>query len=314
MFKKIIIFSVLFGLFAGVVLAHDGHFDYAIGDEGAEEVSPAAKNAREKAKENYEKTKENYLKVRSEFKETKAKARSAEDKAKSIEKGKEMVNKMIDRMGKDLGVVKARIQNVKDLDEAEKSAIGAKIDAEIAALEALKEKVGAAQTKEELRVVLKEAKDHWHKVRRFAKHFVGRLLVHRIKKAVEKLEAFIPKIEAKIAELKAAGKDVSKLETMVADGKEHLALAKEKYQQAKDKYMTIENAADFQAIAKEANRLAKEANKHLIEAHKILKRLIPGINKIIRPAAEAEEEPGVESESSEPTGAGTETENTGTAQ
>ncbi len=306
MIKKIIVFAVFFGLLSGVALAHEGHSGHLLAAEnevGIKEEGVKFTTVGHKTVEELKKVKDDYLKTRKEFQEIKANARSAEGKAKSIEKGKEMVKKMIDRMIEDLEKIKERVKNIKDLEDADESSIIAKIDAEIAALSALKAKVDAAQTKEELRGVLKEVKNHWHKARRFAKHFVGRLLVHRIKKAVEKTEALLAKAEAKIAELKTAGKDTVKPEGMVTDAKNNLALAKEKYQQAKDKYLAIESLDDFQKIAKEANGLAREANKYLIEAHKILRKLIPEINKIIKPA---EIGTPTGTETGTPTGTGTE--------
>jgi DNA repair exonuclease SbcCD ATPase subunit len=223
-----------------------------------------------------------YQKARAEFLKTRQAARTPEAREAALLKGKEMAKKMADRLIAEAEKIKTKVNETKDLDEADKTQIISRINAHIATLNDLKAKIDNAATNEELRNVVKELRTNLQTAKRFSKHFVGRLLVHRINKAIERIAAAIQKAETKIAELRAAGKDVTKLENLLNDAKTNLDAAKAEYQKAKDKYQEVATLEGFAKLTKEANRFAREANKYLILAHKAVQRLIPEVNKLIK--------------------------------
>jgi len=247
------------------------------------EAQTGLRNKFQEVKGVYERTKTDYQTVREGFLKARQNARTPELKAAAVDKGKELAKKMADQLIQRAEVLKARVNEVKDLSDADKTLIISQIDSHIAAINTIKSKIDAAATNEELRSIVKDLRARLRTAQVFDKHFVGRLLAHRINKGIERVESVIQKAEAKIAEFKAAGKDAAKLENLTSEARSHLDLAKSEYQKAKDKYQEVATAEDFAKVAKEANRFAKEANRHLILAHKAVQRLIPETNKLIRP-------------------------------
>ncbi len=198
-----------------------------------------------------------------------------------IGKSQEMTKKMIERMKKELEKIREKTKSVDDMEEADKNQVVSAIDAEILKLESLKEKVDQAQTKSDIKAITQELRSELKIVKKYSKHYLGRLLVHRMGNVIAKLEIRVQRIEMKITELKTAGIDTSAVEAMVSEAKTNISNAKSKYQEAKDKYKEVLTASDFEATVKSANVLAREANKYIISAHKALQRVIPTVNKLI---------------------------------
>jgi flotillin len=233
-------------------------------------------------------------------------AKRAEQKAemdkKQTEKKTEMENKknerekaMVSRQGErakqlleqlkhQLEKLSERVDKAKELTDTDKNDIGAKIDAEIAAIEALKEKTGATATADEIKALTPEIKDELKKVRGHNNIFMGRLLVAKLGNLIDRTGSKLSVIEAKIAEIKSGGKDTSALDSKIAEAKSHLAEAKTIYADAKAKYIAALGSADLESTMKEAANLAKQVNGHLQSAHRAIQDLIPMINKLVKPA------------------------------
>lgn len=223
--------------------------------------------------------------------EKKQTERMAELETKKTERENEMMKhqgerakKILEQLKHRLEKLNERVDGAKELSDTDKSEIGAKIDAEITKIEALKEKAGSAATADEIKALAPEIKAELQMIREYGNAFMGRLLVAKLGKLIDRTESKIAVVEAKISEIKSSGKDTAALETKLGEAKSHLGEAKTIYADAKTKYIAALSAADMESAMKEAATLAKQVNGRLQSAHRALQEMIPMANELVKPA------------------------------
>lgn len=247
----------------------------------ADDTNTTAAEKYNELKQKYSDAKNAYEHARSEFlaaKDAYLKLRSIKNKTNITDNARIFLTKTLDRMIAHLELIKTKVENMKPLDETERSEIIADISGYITYFESKKTEVSTATTMEQLRIISQDIKSKWLEARKGIRRALGLVLNAGIKALLDKGENFSARIQARIDALKARGVDTAALESMLSDFKSHLALAKENYDAAKQKLGT--NPADENTL-KEAHIVIKEAHKHLIEAHKVLRDIASEMKKSV---------------------------------
>ncbi len=166
---------------------------------------------------------------------------------------KEVLLRLIAVQVKHFKNIQERVARMPNIDETLKARLKTEIDKVLADLAALKVKVEAATTAEELKALTKEIKENLKQKREIVKKIVDAIVAAHLQNAIDKADERIQTAEAKIAELKTAGKDVTELERLLAIAKVKLATAKAE-------------------LSKDSLGDAKDALKELYEALKELSK------------------------------------------
>lgn len=152
---------------------------------------------------------------------------------------KQVLLRLIEVQVKHFKNVQERVAKMPNIDETLKVRLKAEIDKVLADLAALKTKVEAATTAEELKALAKQIQENLKQKREIVKKIVDAIVSAHLQNAVDKADERIKAAEVKIAELKTAGKDVTSLESLLAAAKAKLdaakaSLSKDSLEEAKD--------------------------------------------------------------------------------
>lgn len=152
---------------------------------------------------------------------------------------KEVLLRLIDVQVKHFKNIQERVARMPNIDETLKARLKTEIDKVLSDLAALKTKVEAATTAEELKTLAKQIQENLKQKREIVKKIVDAIVAAHLQNAVDRADERIKTAEAKIAELKTAGKDVTSLESLLATAKAKLdaakaSLSKDSLEEAKD--------------------------------------------------------------------------------
>lgn len=147
-------------------------------------------------------------------------------KIQLLERVKTLAQKKLQNLIKRYTQIKTRVNKMTVISTERKAELSTKIDAEIAKIEAAKEKVTAATTAAEVKTVMDEIKAQTKNSVNLVKEVVAGIHATHLENIITKLNTILEKLTAKVTELTATDKTV--YETLQADAKESLDAAKVK--------------------------------------------------------------------------------------
>lgn len=292
-FTPLILALFILSLFSGTVAAQAPARLQDV-KEDVREQSEKIKEQYKIDKEKYDNTKQKFEDARKLFEDANQRLKNARNNksgnlsAEVIEKAREYILRAIDHTENQLQVMKDRLDNSENkgirAQDAEKI-----IDAHMAQLEQLKEKVGQATTIQEIRDIHKELAGIVAKINLETRYFLGMVLNNRIDNFISRAENVSDKVDAAIEKLEAEGKDATELKAKAEDFKNSINEAKDLQAEtialfgthsgfADDGTVTVEkDARDFLKQANELQRdtikKLKEGSRHLIEFGKDFRKL-----------------------------------------
>lgn len=181
----------------------------------------------------------------------------------------------------DFGV--ASLESIKNrLEESNlsmKDEIIAEINEHITDLINAKEEIEDADTVEELREAMHNAREVWRDAKVSLQKSIIIGVLDRLETFVEKGEKLEDFVEEKIAEFEEEGKDTTLLENWLDSYREHREMALEKIGEAKEKVLEIETPQQGFEAMKEVREAVKTAVQHTKECVKDLREIIQLINQ-----------------------------------
>lgn len=186
----------------------------------------AAREAFKETRTQEAKERETAAKEKVEARRKTAEEKRAEAEKRREEQRKEVLLRLIDVQVKYFENVAERVARMPNVSDAQKAQLKTEIDKAIASLNALKAKVEAATTAEELKTLAQQIRDNLKTKREIVKKIVDAILISRLSDTADKADERIKTAEEKITELKAAGKDVAALEKLLDIAKQKLSTAK----------------------------------------------------------------------------------------
>ena len=239
--------------------AHDGDKE---GDEDSES-DEGEEQDRDKVRDRAN-VKDRYKDARDEFQ--KVKLQGSENAAASedfVNATKDYLNNTIDYMIEHLEDVQERVEESGDESaDAESDRIQEYMDS----LEAEKENVADAETKQELGAIARSIRNIWADAQKDAKSSATKSVNNRINNFLDKAESVSLRIEDEINRLKDQGVDTTELEEMLEDYNELIAEANQNHELAKEAYQNND--------AKETNKQLRETVQSLKEAGKVLNEMV----------------------------------------
>ncbi len=264
------IFSLAAVLFLGLFLVL-GFAPLAAADNGgssAVDQYNAAKDKYQLHVDAYQQAKQDWLTAKNNW----LKFKRANETPELIVRAKSFLNSGIDRAVSYLEVLDAKVEGLNTTDE-EKASMASQIDASIAAFNALKPEVDAAQTKDEIEAVSKKINDQYKLLKPLVKRMTGLYLSARINLVLAKGDSLAAIAQDRIDVLKAGGINTAELEADLANFNQHLANAKAKYESAKQTFASINSPADADALFQRGHNYLLEVNQYLKKAYAELKDL-----------------------------------------
>lgn len=248
--------------------------------ENADEL----KNILEKNKQNRENAREKYAEAKGKLADSKEKLKDCkgktddtactEEKAKAKKNAKDFLLNSADRVLNLLEKTKERITN-SDMNEADKTASLAKIDARIAELAGARETVeqmGDDATKEEIQEASRLIKDAWKGTNKDVKEEASKLAASKIGGVLVQIERLQAKLQNTVNKLKEKGKDTSAIDAIMSDFNAKIDAAKASQATVQEKFST--------GNVKEGTAAMKEAHKSIKEARILLKDAVRKIAKV----------------------------------
>ncbi len=234
---------------------------------------------RANAKEKYSEAKTKLADSKEKLKGCQGKTDDAvctEEKTKAKQNAKDFLLNSADRVLNLLEKTKERITN-SEMNEADKTASLAKIDARIAELAGARETVeqmGADATKDAIQEASRLIKDAWKGTNKDVKEEASKLAASKIGGVLVQIERLQAKLQNKIDQLKKAGKDTSAIDAIMTDFNAKIDAAKASQATAQEKFTT--------GATKEATAAMKEAHKSIKEARILLKDAVRKIAKVAK--------------------------------
>lgn len=185
--------------------------------------------------------------------DAKKKAKEARQKAEEVRK--RILLNLIDLQIKHFKKTGERVARMPNVTEALKAELAKSIQTAVADFEALKAKVQAAATRDQLKDLAVEIRDKFKSHRDLVKKTVDAIHASRLSQLIDKVDARLKEVEQKVAEAKAAGKDVAAAETKLTEAKTKLTEAKNLVSQNK-----LEQALE---LVKEVRKILGEIGESL---------------------------------------------------
>lgn len=235
------------------------------------------KQNRENARANYQQAKNNLADSKNKLNDCKGKTDDAactETKTKAKKDAKDFLLNSADRVLSLLEKTKERLTN-SDMNDADKTASLAKIDARIAELAGARETVeqmGDDATKEEIQEASRLIKDAWKGTNKDVKEEASKLAASKIGGILVQIERLQAKLQSTVDKLKEKGKDTSAIDAVMSDFNAKIDAAKASQATAQEKFTA--------GAIKEATAAMKEAHKSIKEARILLKDAVRKIAKV----------------------------------
>lgn len=250
----------------------------------------------EKARENYIKAKERFILKKMDLEQAKLKFQEKQELRKQcketgdcnitdeelIEHAKNFLGNSADAIIEHLNKVKEKIQENEDLTDEEANAMIAKIDAKIAEIEAAKEQVQNATTRQEIVDAAQTINAAWKNIKMQTEVYANGLINARIGGIIVKSDHLSEKLSKILARMEANGKNVSDVQPLIDEFDAKIKLAKEKYEaavQAYKEYWLAEDKPEAKDKLEEAKDLLKEAKEALKDANEKLREIVKAIKE-----------------------------------
>lgn len=236
----------------------------------------------QQAKQEYLQAVAVYRQARQDFLTAKEKlkaSRTAPQTKAALEKAKDFMLKADQTAIKYLTMIRKKVEASSGLSEGERQVSLNEIDSDINWLTSKQAEISSAATKEELKSLASQVKNHWQNIRPKVKRITGQILAAKVNLVLTKLEETGNRVQAGINKAKSAGRETSQLEAWFADYQKNLNLAKEKYEAAKTKFAAISNLEEANQLFNQGTAFIKEANQYLRLAHRNLKEIVKELKK-----------------------------------
>ncbi|MGC8924123.1 MAG: hypothetical protein ACP5KJ_02950 [Candidatus Micrarchaeia archaeon] len=218
-------------------------------------------------KHNAEQTKvqEQYQEASTKWERSREKFSSlnANESGPAVDAAKTYVSRLIDLMISHIEKLAEKVDKSTVLSEEDKKVMLSELESEIAGIEALKSDVELAETKAELRDVVKQLKDSWSRSRAVLKKHTGLLLVARFENMVNRFESFLERADKRANQLEQKGYDVSKVREAIANAEQKMAEVRAELELARNAFMEISTISG-------ADTNFQEGHTHLVQARKML--------------------------------------------
>lgn len=232
------------------------------------------KGERDRINEQYREFKGKIKEQRDELRELRDTFVKDKDTDRGIEAAKAYLDRAIDVAITDIEILKKRVQQSDDLEQSVVDAVIEKLDEHIAELDALKEKVNAATTKEELKALAKELREKWNKAKHRLAH-ANKALVHaKIGEIVTRSKYLEAKLDRILDHMEEAGKDTTEVDELIDTFSTHVAAAQQHFKDAKNLVILAIVNADDNKTRSEIERLTRLAHEELIASHEVLKEIV----------------------------------------
>ncbi len=236
------------------------------------------------AKNNFIKARLRYENARVAYQTARARylaAKESGDEEAAIEHAKEVLLQSADAIIGHLEKIKAKINESENIDEERAQDLIDRIDAQIAELEEIIEKIEAATTTEEIRDLARELNVKWKNFKPKVRAFAERVVSARVQGVINQIRVLEKKLDAALTRMEEAGievdvdAEVDEFSSLVEDAKGKIEEAKEKLEQAIDETEkeTIESLVD------EAKSLIDDSRDLIKEAHEKLKEIVGKIRE-----------------------------------
>ncbi len=189
-------------------------------------------------------------------------------RGEAIEKAKEAALKIADRLIAHLSKLKEKIMSSENMPDEESAAKSSKIDAAIAEIGAIKQKITSASTKEEFNDAAREIKQLAVKAKRLSERHSQGLLRAEIIGVIHRAEVSEKKLDCALSGLE--GTDTSSADAMIAEFSSTMGSAREKLKQAKELLESDDEAkiSDGKSLIREARDIVKRAHGMLEQIRK----------------------------------------------
>ncbi len=259
------------------------------GDDVVKVVTKAEEKAGTKikvevAKQKFRLARENYFETREKLTELKAKLKECkeDDTSDMCEKRREEFNahakvhieNLLEAAIEKMAALRARVEASTELTAEEKTALLARIDEHVAALQQTSADI---KTKAELKESVKLVKEAWKEAKPVAQLSAEKETNARLGNVLEKTEKLETRFITIKEKLAAQGKDTAKLDAALAGFSAKLSTANEHYLKARELFseaLKADNPQPLMKSAHEEQRLALDAVK---EAKKMLHDLVKEI-------------------------------------
>lgn len=204
-----------------------------------------------------------------------------------MEDARDRAEREIDRRDNALDALVGRVQDMVRLPESERVRIAAMIEAQIASLEALKARIGAASDLDSLKTDIKSIRESYRTFQLTIPQTRITVAADKIKATASSMTAFATKLERKIDEAKTAGNDVTSLLETLGDMKAHISDAIVQADAAitavaslsADNGDTAKAEANMRAL-KDAHAKIKAGMEDLKEARKDASSILKGLRAL----------------------------------
>lgn len=294
--------------------------------------------ARLVAKTRLEEARKEFIHAKLEFKEAKEKLENARErlhdaqeehkkacdepeseeckavKAEVLASAKEHFSAQADLIVETLEKVKSKVQANEDLSEEEEARLVAELDAAIQRVKAIKDKINAAENKEQLLHAARELRDEWKKIKHAAKKISARVVSSRMAGIIVKSKHLEAKLDRVLARMTENGEDTTEVQSLVDEFRKEVELTRVSFKESQELWLQVKaearGEAETNATVQQAQAKLKEARDHLNKARELLRQIILKVNKKALAEVESEVETSTTSNASSETSSEASTENT----
>ncbi|MGB9694070.1 MAG: hypothetical protein ACPLYF_04435, partial [Fervidobacterium sp.] len=190
---------------------------------------------------------------------------NANESGPAVDAAKTYVSRLIDLMISHIEKLAEKVDKSTVLSEEDKKVMLSELESEIAGIEALKSDVELAETKAELRDVVKQLKDSWSRSRAVLKKHTGLLLVARFENMVNRFESFLERADKRANQLEQKGYDVSKVREAIANAEQKMAEVRAELELARNAFMEISTISGADTNFQEGHTYLVQARKMLVD-------------------------------------------------
>ncbi len=278
-----------------------------------------------KAKVNYAKAKKDFFEAKEKLGRAKIRLEGAKNIRQSCEDpeseecaaakeelraaAKEHFTNQADIIIRHLEQIKSRAESSEVISEERAEKIISWADEKIAAFEAIKAEIEAAEDKAAILEAAKNLRDEWKDIKQDARSYVGRIVNSRIGGIIVKSKMLEVKLDRTLERMEANGKDTSEIQPLVDEFHAKIEAASVAYEEAMGHFdeAAETTGAERSTHINAAQASMKDAKKALQEATKILRDIIRQVrqqgatelqeaSEEVEEQVEAEEETEVEEE------------------
>ncbi|MBI2134904.1 hypothetical protein HYU09_02860 [Candidatus Woesearchaeota archaeon] len=226
----------------------------------------------ENARERYEEAKEKYQDARERY----LAAKDSGDEEAALGHAKEVLLKSADSIIGHLEKIKAKIDENEQISDENAANLIARIDSQISEINTIKEKIAAAETKDQIKEAAKELRNKWKDTEQKARAFAERVVTARVEGVVNQAEVLEKKLDAALAKMEERGIEVD-VDAEVAAFSALVQSAKDSFNQAQEKLKQAIDATDRETqkdLVADAKSMLEDSRELLKDAHDKLKDIV----------------------------------------